>query len=70
MQHMGFKTAPQGESLGLEFPASVGHCIGDGVYGEIVSQPFLLTLMWFPSCLLRVIVVVVGGGGLKIPSIY
>ena len=38
----------------LSFLPNVGSCAGDGVYSEIVSQPFLPSLMRFASCLLDV----------------
>lgn len=40
----------------LEDPI-VGHCAGDGVYGEIVSQPLLTTSMWGFSHLHNVVFV-------------
>ena len=43
---VGFKPfTPQGEALGFDFPLMMGHCAGDGVYGESVTQPPLATLM-------------------------
>ena len=41
--------APQGEALGFEFPPDCGSLHQDGVYGEIVSQPFPPASMWFLS---------------------
>lgn len=47
---LGYKTfAPRGEAPGFEFLTSVSDNAGDGVYGKIVSQPFLPALMWFSS---------------------
>lgn len=41
-----------GEIGVLGFLLIVGHCSGNGVYGEVVSQLFLFTSVWGFSCLL------------------
>ena len=40
----------QGEALGFEFPVNRGLLCQGGIYEETLSQPFLPTSMWFPSC--------------------
>lgn len=42
---------PQGETLGFEFPPSVGPCAESGVCGETISQPLLPTSVEFSSSL-------------------
>lgn len=47
----------QGEALGFNFPINVCHCARGEVYGDILSQPLLYTLMWvclFFPCLANV----------------
>lgn len=40
---VGYKFfAPPAGTSGFQFPADLSHCTGGGVFGEILSQPFLL----------------------------
>ena len=46
--NVGYESAPQGEAPGFEFPQDCGSQGWGEVSGEILSQPLLPSLVWFP----------------------